>query len=96
MYARVVTWQNGEADAIRANAAAIEERSAGGPPEGVPAKGLMFLMDPDNGGVLIVTLFETEEDMREGDATLNAMSPPNEGMGERAVSFYEVAVDRRL
>jgi hypothetical protein len=43
-----------------------------------------------------VVLFETEEDMRQGDATLSSMSPPNDGMGRRAgVDFYEVAVDLR-
>jgi len=30
----------------------------------------------------------------EGDATLNTMSPPGEGLGKRAaVEMYEVAVD---
>lgn len=42
---------------------------------------------------MAISLFETEEDYRQGDETLNAMSPPGEGMGRRvAVEKYEVAV----
>ena len=97
MYARVVTWEGAEADAMRASAAEMSERSAGGPPEGVPAKAFQLLIDPENGKGLAIVLFETEEDMRQGDATLSSMSPPNDGMGRRAaVEFYEVAVDRRV
>ena len=96
MYARVVTWEGAEADAMRASAAEIDEQSTSGPPEGVPAKGFQLLIDPANGKGLAIVLFETEEDMRQGDATLNAMSPPNDGMGRRTgVDFYEVAVELR-
>ena len=42
---------------------------------------------------MAITLFETEADYREGDETLNSMSPPGGGMGERvAVEKFEVAV----
>ena len=41
--------------------------------------------------------FATEEDLRQGDETLNAMSPPGDGMGRRiAVETYEVAADLRM
>jgi hypothetical protein len=97
MYARVATWEGAEAAAIRSTAAEIKSQSDSGPPEGVPAKGFLLLIDPDNGRVMAVSLFETEEDLRKGDETLNAMSPPDDGMGSRiAVNNYEVAVDLRL
>jgi hypothetical protein len=55
-----------------------------------------MLIDPDNGRGLAVTLFDTEEDLRQGDETLNAMSPPEDGLGRRAsVETYEVALDVR-
>jgi hypothetical protein len=43
---------------------------------------------------MAITLFETEEDRRTGDETLNAMSPPvSEGMGRRTgVEMYEVPI----
>jgi hypothetical protein len=63
----------------------------------VPAKGFLLLIDPDGGKTMAISLFETEEDLRAGDAVLNEMSPPDDGFGERAsVDSYEVGVDVRL
>jgi hypothetical protein len=71
----------------------IKQRSESGPPEGVPAVGFLLLHSKD-GKVLAISLFESEEDLAKGDATLNEMSPPVEGgMGQRAsVEKYEVGV----
>ncbi len=97
MYARVVRWEGGEGEAMRRSAARIKEDAASGPPEGVPAKGLMILVDGDNGRGLAISLFETEDDLRQGDATLSQMNPPDDAMGKRqSVEMYEVAVDFRL
>lgn len=96
MHARVVRWEGGTADAIRAATEEIASQTASGPPEGVPAKGFLFLVDPDNGRTIAIGLFETEEDRRIGDATLNAMSPPGEGLGKRSVEMYDVAADMRV
>ena len=97
MYARVARWDGATADGIRAAAQGISADAASGPPEGLPAKGLMLLIDPDNGRSMAISLFATEEDLRQGDATLNLMSPPGEGMGQRApIEVYEVAADLRM
>ena len=96
MYARVVKWEGGDRDAIREAVDEINSAAASGPPEGVPAKGFLLLIDPDNGRTLAVSLFETEDDYRQGDETLNQMHPPDEGFGQRGpVEKYEVAVDVR-
>ena len=82
---------------MRSSAEQINSEASSGPPEGVPAKGFLLLIDPDNGRSLAVALFETEEDLRKGNETLNSMNPPDDGMGRRsAVENYEVAVDMRL
>ena len=97
MYARVAKWEGAEADAIRAAAEAINAEAASGPPDGLPAKGLLLLIDPDGGRSMAISLFETEADMRKGDETLNAMTPPGGGMGQRtSVEMYEVAADLRM
>jgi hypothetical protein len=97
MYARVARWEGASAEDIRATAQAISADASGGPPEGLPAKGLMLLIDPEGGRTMAISLFATEEDLRQGDATLNEMSPPGGGMGQRApVEFYEVAADLRM
>jgi hypothetical protein len=96
MYARVVKWEGGDAEAIRKAAQEVASRSESGPPEGVPAKGFLLLIDPDDGRQIGVSLFETEEDLRKGDEVLNSMNPPEQGIGQRApVEMYEVAVDFR-
>lgn len=93
MYARVARWEGADAETLERTAAEIRERSESGPPEGVPAKGLLLLNDGESGRSLAISLFETEDDYRQGDETLNAMSPPGGGMGQRvSVEKYEVAV----
>jgi hypothetical protein len=95
MYARVARWETADAEAMKKTAAEIRAQAAseGGPPPGVPAKEFLLLHDTAAGKVIAVTLFESEDDYRQGDETLNSMSPPGEGMGERvSVEKYELAV----
>src|SRR3954452_1862403 len=97
MYARVAKWEGADADAMRQSAQQINADAGSGPPEGVPAQGFLLLIDPDNGRGLAVTLFESDDDYRQGDDTLNSMNPPDDGFGQRsAVEKYEVAVDLRV
>lgn len=94
MYARVARWENASAEALDQAAAGIREDAESGPPEGLPAKKLLLLQDREGGRSMAITLYETEDDYRRGDATLNSMSPPGDGMGERVgVDKYEVAIE---
>jgi hypothetical protein len=94
VYARVARWEGASAEALEAAAAGIREDAASGPPEGLPAKGLILLQDKEGGRAIAITLFESEDDYRQGDEMLNTMSPPGEGMGQRvAVDKYEVAFE---
>ena len=94
MHARVATFEGGDPEQIKQVVEEIQQRAESGPPEGVPAVGLMLLHSADEGRMMNITLFETEEDLRQGDETLNAMSPPVPGtMGQRtSVVHYEVGV----
>ena len=96
MYARVSTWEGTQPDA--AKQAGEQIRSSDGPPEGVPSVGITMLFDEKSGRSMAIALFETEDDLRKGDETLNGMTPPSgDGAGRRtSVDFYEVVVDRRL
>jgi hypothetical protein len=86
MYARVATFEG--ANDVEAVASQIRD---GERPEGFPAKELFLLADKEQGKVIAVALFETEEDMRTGNETMNAMSPPGGGLGQRAgVDLMEV------
>ncbi len=95
MYARVVRWEDSKAEAVRDTVARIAAQPD--PPEGVPAKGIMFLTDPEGGRVTAITLFDSEQDRQQGHEVLESMSPPGEGMGRRvSVEMYEVAIDIRV
>ncbi len=94
MHARVATFEGGDPAKVRETIAQINERAGDGPPEGVPSTGLMILNKPDDGKVLAIGLFATEEDLRKGHETLSAMDPPVVGgMGNRvSVEMFEVPV----
>ena len=91
MKARVATFEGGDPAAIQQNVDSIKERSGSGPPEGLPAVGLLMLQT--EGKLISISLFETEEDLQQGDATLNSMSPPAGDMGRRvSVETYDVPI----
>lgn len=94
MYARVATFEGGEAEGVRQVIARIDAEFEGGRPPGVPTVGGMILHDAAAGKVLAITLFETEGDLRAGDAALSSMDPPTAGgMGRRtSVETFEVAL----
>jgi hypothetical protein len=97
MYARVARWEGADGDALRKSAEEMAANADAGPPPGVPGKGFTLLIDPDSGRSLAIGLFETEEDLRKGDAVLNEMNPPNDDAGKRtSVENYEVSIDLRL
>jgi hypothetical protein len=89
MKARVATWEGGDPAAVQASLDQIKARSESGPPEGVPAIGLTVLQG--EGKIIFISLFENDDDLRQGDATLNQMDPP-ETMGTRSVGFYDVPI----
>jgi hypothetical protein len=93
MYARVARWEGADAETLEKTAAEIRDQTDDGPPPGLPAKEFLLLHDTAAGKVLAVTLFENEDDYRQGDETLNSMNPPGGGMGERvSVEKFELVV----
>ena len=93
-YARVVTF---EADGAALDALVSEINAHDGPPEGVPATRLVVLADRAAGKIVIATRFASDEDLRTGSATLDAMTPPaDSNMRRVAVDQYEVVLDRSM
>jgi hypothetical protein len=91
MYARVATFESDPAKLDDAIELVRSEVESGDTPEGLEGAKMLMLVDRQRGKGLGVTLFESEEEMRRGDAALNAMNP---GASERrtSVEFYEVPV----
>ena len=90
MWARVARFEGDPAD-IDARIERLRSLldSGGFPPELDDAK-VLLLVDRESGGMLGVTLFESEEAMRLGDEAMNA-GPGNAG-SRSSVEFYEVPV----
>ena len=87
--ARVVSFENVSKDRIEELKREIEQ---GERPEEIPAKEIVVLHDPEAEKSLVLLFFETEDDYRRGDETLNAM-PAGETPGRRtSVTKYDVAV----
>jgi hypothetical protein len=92
-YVRVATF---EADEGALDAMVKEINSHSGPPEGVPSKSITVLADRPSGKVRIVARFGSEEDLRQGSAVLDAMSPPPDTKMRRvSVESYEVVLERQ-
>jgi hypothetical protein len=72
-----------------------EVNAAEGPPPGVPSSGLKLIVNEEEGTIIFIGFFETEEDLRTGDAALREMDPPGGVPGTRAsVDMGEIRIDR--
>ena len=87
--ARVVTFDGVDSDRM---AEMQREMQGNERPENVPAQEIVVLHDPEAEKALVVLFFETEDDYRRGDETLNAM-PAGDTPGQRtSVTKYDVAI----
>jgi hypothetical protein len=88
MWARVARFDGDPADVAARLQRLRSAFDAGSfPPELADAK-FLLLVDRESGGMLGVTLFDSEEAMRKGDEAMNA-GPGNAG-SRASVEFYEV------
>ena len=90
-YARVVSFDGVDKSRMDELAQGIRE---GERPEGIPATEILLLHNTDDGKALAIVFFETEDDYRQGDATLNAMDAGDTPGRRTSVERYEVAVRR--
>lgn len=68
-----------------------------GPPEGVPVSRITILADRSGGKVRVGMRFGSEEDLRTGSATLDAMSPPADvNMRRVSVEEFEIVLERQV
>jgi hypothetical protein len=69
-----------------------QEMEGSAPPEGVPVKELIVLHDAAADKAVVVVFFDSEEDYRQGDETLNAMSASDTPGQRTAVAKYDVPI----
>ncbi len=91
-YVRVATF---EADSSAVDAIVKEIESQAGPPPDIPAKAITVLADRAGGKARIVVRFDSEEKLRQGSETLEAMEPPpGANMRRVSVETFEVVLER--
>jgi hypothetical protein len=90
--ARVVSFDGVDAEHM----ARLKEQVSGEPPEGLDAKELLLLHDPDAQKALAIVFFENEDAYQRGHEVLDSM-PASDTPGNRtSVTKYDVAVRREL
>ncbi len=94
MHARVVRFDGVSQETIDGLVARIEEQ--GGPPPGVPAKGMKMFYDADQQTSVFVAFFDSAEDMAAGDAVLDAMDTGDTPGNRLSVDRCEVVIEREM
>lgn len=87
MWARVARFEGDPAD-IDARVSRIRALFDSGLPPELESARFLLLTDRETGGMLNITLFETEEALRKGDAAMNAGA--GHAGSRTGVEFYEV------
>jgi hypothetical protein len=86
--ARVVVFDGVTSDRM---AEMQKEMEGGERPENVPAKEIVVLHDPEKDQSVVILFFENEDDYRQGDEALNAMSTTDTPGQRTSVTKYQVA-----
>jgi len=86
--ARVVIFDGVSKDRMDAMSSEMQDRE---PPEGLNAKEIVVLHDPEAQRSMVVLFFDNEEDYRRGDEILNAMDPGDTPGQRTSVTRYDVA-----
>jgi hypothetical protein len=61
-------------------------------PEGIPATGFLMLVDREAGKLVELLLFESDEDLQQGDETMNSYAPGEGSMHRVSVDRFDVPV----
>ena len=93
MLARVVTFDGVSSDRMNELRQEIE---GGNPPEGLDAKELLALHDPEAEKSLVVVFFEDEDAYRRGDEILSNMDRGDTPGQRTSVGRYDVAIRQTM
>jgi hypothetical protein len=92
VYVRVVRFTEVTPERIQQLVSRIEEDD--GPPPGVPTTGLQLLFDEAQGTAIVTQMFDTADDMREGDRAFGAMEPSDTPGTRASVDMCELKLER--
>jgi hypothetical protein len=94
MHMRVVRFADATPERVEQLVARIEETD--GPPEGVPTTGIQLLFDPSQNTAVVLQLFDSADDMRQGDAAFGAMDAAETPGTRVSVDMCELKLERRM
>ncbi|MGZ5315717.1 MAG: hypothetical protein ACXWZW_09450 [Solirubrobacterales bacterium] len=92
MHARVVRFTDVSPERIAEIVARIERED--GPPPGVPATAMKLLFDEAQSTAVFIGFFETEENLREGNAALEQMDSAETPGTRASVDLCEVKIEQ--
>ncbi|MGZ5311107.1 MAG: hypothetical protein ACXWZK_05175 [Solirubrobacterales bacterium] len=92
MHARVVRFTDVSPERIAEIVARIERED--GPPPGVPATAMKLLFDEAQSTAVFIGFFETEENLREGNAALEQMDSAETPGTRASVDLCEVMIEQ--
>jgi hypothetical protein len=92
VYVRVVRFTEVTPERIQQLVSRIEEDD--GRPPGVPTTGLQLLFDEAQGTAIVTQMFDTADDMREGDQAFGAMEPSDTPGTRVSVDMCELKLER--
>jgi len=93
MRARMATFQVDDPAKVDEEIATTRRYLEGGRlPEGIPAIGFLMLVDREAGKVVEVLLFDSDEDLMQGDETMNSYAPGEASMHRVSVERFDVPV----
>jgi hypothetical protein len=93
MYVRAVRFTDVSPERVEQLLARVEESD--GPPPGVPATGIKLLVDEEQGTALVLQMFDSLEDLRTGEAVLEAMDAAETPGTRSSVDRCEVKLERK-
>ena len=93
MLARVVTFDGVSSDRMNQMR---QEMQDGQPPEGLEAKEIVVLHDPDAEKSVVVIFFDDEDAYRRGDEILSSMDTGDTPGTRTSVSKYDVAMRQTM
>jgi hypothetical protein len=93
MLARVVTFDGVTKERMDEMRGEIEGSD---PPEGLNPKEMIALHDPASDKVMVVIMFENDDDYRKGDEILSAMSTDDTPGNRTSVTRYDVAIHQTM
>ena len=91
-YARIVRFTDVDTENINQVLGRIEEND--GPPEGVPATGIQFHHDEEQGTAVVVQLFASMEDLKTGEAVFEEMDSAQTPGTRASVDRCEIKVEK--